>query len=42
MIARAECVTETPGTCPEDEESGMDEVEGLVRHVAPHLNEKEC
>ena len=26
MIATAECVTETPGTCPEDEESSTDEV----------------
>ena len=41
VIAMAECVTETPGTCPEDEESGTDKVEGLVRRAAPHLNEEE-
>ena len=41
VIATAECVMETPGTCPEDKGSGMDEVEGLVRRVAPHLNEVE-
>ena len=35
-------MTETPGTCPKDKESGTDEVEGLVRRAAPHLNEEEC
>ena len=29
VIVTAECVTETPGTCPVDE--GTDEVEGLMR-----------
>ena len=31
VIATAECATETPGTCPEEEGSGTDEVEGLMR-----------
>ena len=41
VVATAECVTEGPGTCLEDEGSGADEVDGLVRRAAPHLNEGE-
>ena len=39
VVAMAECMTEGPGTCLEDEGSGTDEVEGLVRCEATHLNE---
>ena len=42
VIAMVDCVAEGPGTCLEDEGSGADEVEGLVRRSAPHLNEGEC
>ena len=34
VVATAECLTEGPGTC-------SDEVDGLVRRAAPHLNEGE-
>ena len=36
-----ESLTETPGTCLEDEAIGTDEVEGLVQRAAPHLNKEE-
>ena len=42
VIATGQCVTETPGTCLEEEGSGTDEVEGLVQRAVPHLNEEEC
>ena len=41
VVTTAECVTEGPGTCSEDKGSCTNEVDGLVRRTAPHLNEGE-
>ena len=44
-IVTAECVTDTPGTCPEDEERCRDEVEGLVlraAHISMRRNADNC
>ena len=41
VVAKAECLTEGAGACTEEDGSGMDKVDGLVRCAAQHLTERE-